>query len=281
MFQWISKWLGALALLSVSLLAQAADQAIPSCYEGKMAEIKTIPSKELFVIIDQTVVLDAGLRQSVANQLRPFLVPGNAFSVFSFSAFTQGKYTELLTSGLLENVIGEKWRRDISKPLLSKMDLCMSQQPVLAGQAAGAALRQAFGGASDAIAKSDVMASLRDISTRVRQSKANQKIVLVVSDMLENSSVTSFYGPIHSVRKIEPERELKLAADNQLLANFAGARIFVIGAGLINADANKSKAAYRDPKTMQALNTFWRGYFDKSQAQLIEFGQPALLNPIQ
>ena len=74
---------------------------------------------------------------------------------------------------------------------------------------------------------------------------------------------------------------MKLAIDNQLLADFAGARLYVIGAGLLGEDAKKNKAAYRDPKTMQALATFWKIYFDKSNAQLMGFGQPALLNQVK
>jgi len=32
---------------------------------------------------------------------------------------------------------------------------------------------------------------------------------------------------------------------------------------------------------MQALSSFWHDYFNKSQAQLLEFGEPALLNQIK
>ena len=84
-----------------------------------------------------------------------------------------------------------------------------------------------------------------------------------------------------SVRRIDPAKEMKLVLDNQLIADFAGARLYVLGAGLLGDDAKKNKAAYRDPKTMQALSSFWKSYFDKSNAQLMEFGQPALLNQVK
>jgi hypothetical protein len=32
---------------------------------------------------------------------------------------------------------------------------------------------------------------------------------------------------------------------------------------------------------MQSLQTFWREYFSKSNAKLVEFGQPALLNRVR
>lgn len=187
---------------------------------------------------------------------------------------------QLLSSGKLDHALPEAVRNDVSKPVLTKFDQCMARQSRLAAQAVGTALRDAFAGSSGEIAKSDVLASLKDISGKVRQSPGTEKVVLLVSDMLENSSVSSFYAS-QSVRRIDPLHEMKLASDNQLLADFAGARLYVLGAGLLGEDAKNKKAAYGDPKTMQALTTFWKTYFDKSNAQLVEFGQPALLNQVK
>ena len=264
----------ALSLCHLSTLA--ATNAVPSCYEGKLTAPAVPLAKELFVLIDQTTLLDDQLKQSVAEQVRPFLSKGNGFSVLVFSAFTQGKYTQLLTSGQLDHAMPDVLRSDVSKPVLGKFDQCITRQAGLAGQTVGGALRSAFEGSSGEIAKSDVLASLKDISGKVRQSKATEKVVLLVSDMLENSSVSSFYAN-QSVRKIDPSKEMKLATDNNLIADFNGARVYVLGAGLLSDDAKK-KATYRDPKTMLALAGFWKSYFEKSNAQLIEFGQPALLN---
>jgi hypothetical protein len=65
------------------------------------------------------------------------------------------------------------------------------------------------------------------------------------------------------------------------MIDFGDARIYVICAGLLNGVDKKSKAQYRDPKTMQALASFWHSYFEKSRGQLVEFGEPALLNQIK
>ncbi len=268
------------ALPLCNLPALAATNAIASCYEIKLTAPALPLAKELFVLVDQTTLLDDQLRQSVAEQVRPFLSKGNGFSVLVFSAFTQGKYTQLLTSGQLDHAMPNVLRSDVSKPVLAKFDQCMTRQTGLAGQAVGSALRSAFEGSSGEISKSDVLASLKDISGKVRQSKATEKVVLLVSDMLENSSVSSFYAN-QSVRKIDPAKEMKLVLDNDLIADFAGARVYVLGAGLLSEDAKKKKAAYRDPKTMLALANFWKSYLEKSNAQLIEFGQPALLNQIK
>lgn len=254
--------------------------ALASCNDGKLPARAAVAATELFVVVDQTTLLDDTLRQSVANQVRPFLGAGNAFSVLVFSAYTQGKYTQVLTTGSLDHLLETAQRNDISKPVLAKFDQCIARQPALAGQVVGQALRAAFDGTSGEIAKSDILASLRDISQKVRLSSASEKVVLLVSDMLENSSITSFYAN-QAVRKIEPNKELQLVEQHGLFGDFGGARVYVIGAGLLNNVTAKGNAQYRDPKTMQALAKFWHTYFEKANAQLMEFGQPALLNQIR
>lgn len=74
---------------------------------------------------------------------------------------------------------------------------------------------------------------------------------------------------------------MKVAESNRLLGDFGCARLYVMGAGLLSNSDAKNKSLYRDPKTMLALANFWKAYFEKSKAQLVEFGQPALLNQIK
>jgi hypothetical protein len=273
--------LAALGLLLSAALAHAGStDALPSCYIKALPH-SAAPDTELFVAIDQTTPLDLSLRQAVADSIRPFLTPNHGFSLLTFSAYTQGHYTEVVTGGKLDRLLSPEQRNDVPKAMLLKFDMCMQRQPQQAAALVGNALRTIYGGTSSDIAKSDVLASLKAISGMVRQSSAKDRIVLIVSDMLENSSITNFYADKgKSVRRIDPVRELDLVETNQLLGDFGGARVYVIGAGLLAEDANKAKI-YRDTKTMQALGNFWSGYLSKSKAQLVEFGQPALLKPVQ
>ncbi|MBM5574163.1 hypothetical protein GKO28_07450 [Deefgea sp. CFH1-16] len=270
-----------LSLPIASSVYASTQNALPSCYGyAKLTVPAQVVATELFVVIDQTTPLDGTLQQAVANQLKPFLQPGNALSVTQFSAFTQGHYTDVLLSATLERPLPTEERNAIGKAQLSKFDQCMATQAPNSAKLAGSALKKAFAGTTSDVAKSDVLASLKDISAKIKQSSAQQKVVFIVSDMLENSSVSSFYAK-QSVRKIEPANELKLVAEHQLQGDFAGARIYILGAGLLAEDAKQAKGVYRDPKTMAALQQFWRAYFEKSNGKLIEFGQPALLNPVR
>lgn len=274
------RFLFAAACLAVSVQALAGN-ALPSCYAyaGVTAPGKPVAT-ELFVLVDQTTSLDSSLKQMVADNIRPFLKPGNAISILQYSAFTQGHYTRVLTSYQLDDRLDNAARNEVSKPALAKLDQCAKVQLQQAGQLAGTALRTAFDGASSTIAKSDILASFKDMAGKVRQSVAQRKVVLIASDMLENSSLSSFYSK-QAVRKIDPAVELGMVQRHQLFADFGGARVYVLGAGLLAADAGLPKGVYRDPKTLQLLQSFWLAYFQKSNAQLVEFGQPALLNPVQ
>ena len=270
----------ALALALAAPHCVAVENVVPTCYQDKLGVHPAPAATELFVLVDQTTVFDANLQQQVANSVRPFMAADNAFSVTIFSAFSQGRYARVLTSGTVEPTIASAQRDDISKPLLSRFDACTKRQPQQATQAVGAALRTAFNDASAELARSDVLASFKSISTRIKNSTAQRKVVVIASDMLENSSVTAFYGSGgNSVRQIDPAKELKIVDDNALLGDFGGAEIYVIGAGLLSGGPAKT-SKYRDPKTMRALTGFWGGYFEKSNAKVVEIGQPALLNPI-
>lgn len=270
-------------LLPALLLSSAAwagpGNAVHPCHDRQLPAAGA-PARAIFIAIDQTTPLSAALQQSVADNLKPFLEPGNSFTVLVFSAYTQGHYTDVLTAGQLDPTLPAAIRNDIAKPLLAKLDQCLQRQPMQAAQAAGQALRAAYQGTSSGIAKSDVLASLKAISAMVQQSPAGDKVVLIVSDMLENSSVANFYAEQgRAVRHIDPAKELRAVEESHLTGDFGGARLYVMGAGLLPEDGKQNKS-YRDPKTMQALSTFWNGYLGKSNGKLVEFGQPALLNPI-
>lgn len=255
----------------------ASASAIPSCYPQIRMQAKA-PTTEVFVLIDQTTPLDMPLQQMVASNLANFLKPSDAFSVLQFSSFGQGKYTQLLTSVALDGELPITERNAVNKSMLNQFDACMRQQPRQASQLAGQALQTAFAGTSKEMAKSDILSSLKEISSAVRQSAAPRRIVIMASDMLENSSITSFYAS-NAVRKIDPAKEMAAAESARAFGDFGGAKVYVVGAGLLS-DAAKAKS-YRDPKAMTALSDFWRAWFAKSNAELIEFGAPALLNPVR
>jgi hypothetical protein len=256
--------------------------SIKSCYdiakiEGKNSTI----NKELFVFVDQTTSLNDELKQSVVQNSVSNVNYGNAFTVAKFSAFVQGNYTGLVTSAQLDWPLNEETRNDTSKKLLQGYDKCMKVQVGYAKKTLDDSLSKTFGASTNTIVRSDILKSLQELAKNtVKTSTAKQKTVFIVSDMLENSSITSFYHK-NGVKKIDPVAELKIVEANKMLADFGGANVYVLGSGLVPVTSNTASDSYRDPKTMNALHEFWKMYFKKSNAKLIEFGQPALLSTVK
>jgi hypothetical protein len=249
---------------------------IPSCYAANhINQVAGGADHELFIAIDQTTVFDEKLQAQIAEMAGKAIRPAGAYTLFDFSAFSQGHYTEVVTRGVIESPIPEKLRDDISERALRNFDACMTGQSAYAKKALLTSIARVESVATNDLAKSDIMAALKDISDKVRASPSSDRVVLIASDMLENSSVSSFYSH-NAVRRIDPRTEIKKATAAGLIGDFGGARVYVIGAGLLAEDA-KFKNAYRDPQTMSALKEFWTLYFQKSNASIGEFGEPALL----
>lgn len=255
---------------------------VPSCYAAnpKLGKTAPVASHELFVLIDQTTQLDRTLRQSVLENVGRLIKPGNAFTVATFSSFAQGRYMTIENAGTLETGLSDKERDDVAASALKSFDACMSGQFQFAAKLAANALNKAFEDTSGALVKSDVLASIKELSVRVKASPAKDRIIFMVSDMLENSSISTFYAN-QNVRKIDPVKEIAAVKAAKMFGDFGGARVFILGAGVVPDEKNSARGIYRDPKAIAALKDFWTEYFKKSGAEVVEFGQPALMIPVQ
>ena len=272
--------------LATSSLAQtappdASGNALPDCYQYAKAT-RQAPAQtqvELFVLIDQTTPFNAQLRQSLGQQIAPLLAPGNALSVFAFSAYTQGFYTQRLLHARMDTPMPQAQRDGTGKTQLKQLDQCLQFQQQGIQKLTQEALIKVLGQGGSSISKSDVLSSLKDLSGPIRNSNAQRKVVLLASDMLENSSVSSFYQS-RSVRQLSVDAEMKKVQASNLLGDFGGAQVYVLGAGLIDTDS-ATQGTYRAPKVLGALRDFWGQYFEASNAKLQEFGTPDLLGRIQ
>ena len=99
--------------------------------------------------------------------------------------------------------------------------------------------------------------------------------MILASDMLENSSITSFYAN-NAVRQIDAKNELKKVGDSDFFADFGNADVFVIGTGI-----TKNYKKYINAKQLSSFSKFWSEYFEKSNARLVDFGTPALKSVIK
>lgn len=289
MMRWLSRHLLVLAactgigLCAAAPVAQADLQnEVPSCYAAN--HIK--PSRPQFnnlvyVLIDQTVTWNRQLERQIIETANSLMKPGTEFAVAEFSAFSQGRYLEVLHTGVLEKPMTRERFNNTPFAKAGRFKACMRGQAAFVARMLDGSIGQAIQGSTSSLDQSDILAALSTISKAVKASPAEHKIVIVATDGLENSSIESFYGR-GTVRLINPDHELALAQKAGVFGDFGGARIYVIGGGMMPPAKTGTRAArdgYRAPQVMRALTQFWEGYFKKSNANLIEFGEPDLVVP--
>jgi len=249
---------------------------IPSCYSANKIEIAAPAIQhEIFFLIDETTMLDENLQAALFSITQSRVKPGVKFSILSFSAYAQGRYLSQKLGGILEQPLPKDARASIGVKVLKNFDACMAAQARYGLDNALKAEKTILQSATSDLSKSDVLASIAEMSHLVKESTIPKRTVLIVSDMLENSSISSFYAK-NSVKRIDPSKEMKIVTHEKMLGDFSGADIYVMGAAIV---PETGRTVYRDPKTTAALKDFWAEYFSKSNGNLVEFGMPALLRP--
>lgn len=255
--------------------------AIASCYRLlNLPAPAAPPQRAFYLLIDQTTVFDESLRQTVLNAAIRNLRPATEINVATFSAFVGNHYTEVVLAARLDTPLSQAERDDTGKSKLRALDQCQARQLDYARQLLQQGIRKAFGGASAEIARSDILASIADFAAHaIAPSSANSKVLLLASDMLENSAISSFYAA-GKLRRIEPPAELARVHARDLVPSLKAVRIYVIGAGLLQPLPSDRTASYRDPRSVEALESFWNEYFREGGAEVVEFGKPQLLRSV-
>lgn len=255
-----------------------SENAVPSCYAAVDVGVPApAPHRALFILVDQTTGLDDRLRQTLRSNLERLLQPGTSFTIATFSAFSRGHYAAVAATGAIETPLSEEQRLHLPASKVEPVGECLGQQRAFAIQIASQHLAEATSASSSTFTHSEIMASLRHLSEAVRASPARDKLVILVSDLLEHSTVTSFYAN-REIRPIDTEEELRKAGEHELLADFEGARLAVIGAGLLSPDSEGQ--AVRPTRALNALRHFWEQWFERSRADLVGYGQPDLAAPL-
>jgi len=273
-----------LATLHVASVAHAGlVNDVPSCYGAfHLAAAPQQPTRVVYVLIDQTVLLDPSLQQSVLDNVDRTIQPGAKFVIAEFSAFAQSHYLKVLHTGYVEQPLPNDAYNALPITKAPRIKACFGQQLAFARKMAASATRQAMVESSSTLDASEIMGALEELGPAVRSDAAPDKVLFLVSDGLENSRTTSFYAH-NGVRDISPAVELAKARTNGMFADLGGAKTYVLGGAVMPPARDGTQAqrdGYRDSKTIHDLRAFWQGYFESSHAHLVEFGAPSLVTPV-
>ncbi|MDD3009150.1 MAG: hypothetical protein RBR70_02510 [Arcobacter sp.] len=267
--------------ISFLFLGMVSLWADSSCYDiyktSKKPDIGI--ERAVFVLIDETTLFNQSLQEQIIKNTLSKIAPANYIYIGKFSAFIDNHYNEKIFEFKLDIPMSSDERYYERKDTLSKIDKCLKDQHKYVAKQVVDGIGKSFLKPDDNISKSDILYALKDFGENViSKVEAKEKIVILASDMLENSTITSFYSK-GTTRFIKSKEELKKIEKADLISNFDNSKVYIIGAGLISSkDNNKT---YRDPKILSSLKDFWTNYFNKSNGSLTEMGQPSLKNEIQ
>lgn len=267
-----------LATLSLNVAAQSERDDIISCYDyAGLSEHKVSSySRDVVVMVDQTVNLDVNLKKTVHMQVDQLLTNGDRIRIVPFSANAQGRYTDVIFDGTFDTGLSDDQRNAMNRIKLKKFDLCMDKQKSGAIQLVHGKLKASFHDSDQVYPKTELAGSLLTVSrTLFTGTGEGRKILILVSDMLENSDVSSFYAN-GRVRKIDEDAEFVKYAE--LIPNDAlsSVEVFVIGGGyLMGGKAYSSQAA------LNSIKAFWSKVIEEAGGSLTAFGTPQLLGDIK
>lgn len=268
------------ALLFGSCLCQQA--AAADCYElAKIPQEKRINNSHTVLLLDETTVFDAAQRKHIVERVMPLLAEGSTLEVISFSAFSQGRYSTPGIKVHLAAPLDDSTKMDTRKNIVKNFEVCLILGQRNAVKALEAQMEEYFSKASSELARSDIVGVLKEVGDNIMSRvTAREKRVVLVSDMLENSDLSSFYSK-GLPREIKPADEFARVKAKGMTTDLRHAKVWVIGAGVVPVSDKKVLQSYRSSAVMAGLKSFWTQYFEESNAVMAGFGQPLLLAPIK
>ena len=262
--------------------AASAGGALGNCYAPLQRYLQGValpaPTRELFVVIDQTLVPDDALRRELLKRALETLRRGDRITVATFSAYASGHYTELAFTGSLDIPLPQDALREVPIKSARAYNRCLQGQWE---RGRALILKQI----SEAVTTTDddydfrhteLIGALHTLAADlIQKSPAPERTVLLFTDGLENSRTMTMFKQ-GALRLIGPETELAKVRKAGMIADLDGVKVYLIGGGWL-ADGN----LYRDSQKLQRIRGFWTRYFKAAGAALEGYGEPLLLTAIQ
>ena len=266
------------ALILAGLLwnvSASAANVIPDCYDLVDIE-EAVPPMErgLLVVVDNTIEFDQSLQIESFEKIVRFMGEGDRVVIVSFSAYVKDQYARILADARLDRMLSRDAAFTVPKSKLKQLRLCLAGQKRSLPHVVGTALEAIYADSSNDLPNTDLAATLAKTSREILPTlEARETFLLVVSDMMEHSDVTSFYKA-GDIRAIDPEAEMRKVEESGVEPVYPGTVAYVIGAGYTGT------GKYRSAKVLRAIEDFWRLYMERGGGRLETFGTPSMFGDI-
>ncbi|MDH5301989.1 MAG: hypothetical protein OEW58_11565 [Gammaproteobacteria bacterium] len=254
-------------------LSSWAKGATSTCY-GHInygERIDTHPKRALYIIVDQTIDMSKSMPSKIAELVHGWGQPGDLIKIARFSANMRDHFPSVEYTVQWDPRPSEKYLYSLRWSDKKLLEECLQRQAGDRKEALGKALRKVLAGTDSRTPKTEIFNSLKTLSKYMLDRDIKDKAVLIISDGLENSPVTNFYGH-RGVRKVDTLKEMNKVRRQGLVSNWNGARIYLYGLGL-----PPQKQKFVDMNTVQSLSKFWEHYFVEGEGKVVAFGTPELL----
>lgn len=243
------------------------------CYDtAGLAAHRPPLARDVMVAVDETTVVPDDLRETLHGMLGAMLRPGDRVTVIAFSSFNRNHYLREVMVRTIEQAPPQSVQMNMPSRKLKALLPCVTGNQKTALDEVKTTAMLLVEKATADISHSEIVMSMRELGLRLRTSPAKDRLMLIVSDGIEHSSVTSFYRN-RGLREIGPTDELAKVRKKNAIADLGGTRVFWFGGGL-----GASTDGYLDQTRLLHLETFWSGYIKESKGTLVSFGKPSLMN---
>ncbi|RDH91038.1 MAG: hypothetical protein DIZ77_10185 [endosymbiont of Seepiophila jonesi] len=271
----------AIALAGVANSAMARDN-LDNCYGAIASHVDTTafqrPDRELFVLIDQTMKPDAELKRELIRKTLGYLHQGDRITVVSFSAYAKKHYTELVFSGAFEHSLPEASFKSVPIRQTKAFKRCLKTQWSKGRTLIANRIIEAITSEGDAydFSHTELVGTLNTLAKDlIGKSDAKERSLLLLSDMFENSHMTTFFRK-GEVRLIKPTAEMAKIKKAGMIPDLSGIKVYIIGGGWL-----EDGSLYQDARRLKAMRRFWERFFAASGGKLEGFGEPMLLTDIR
>jgi len=229
-------------------------------------------NRGLYILIDETVPLSKEMKAKVERLVGGWGRQGDMVKIARFSASYRGLYPELVFYQKIESPPDSAFLYNLHYRDKVFIKQCLKDQKEKFKKEFSMQFNAALKNLNPKIPKTELLGSLKQLSKKlVVPDEALEKTVLLISDGMENSTVTSFYKS-KTLKNIKPKKTIAKLRRKGMMGFWKNAKVYMYGVGLM-----PDKKRYADPKLVQNLKHFWERYFVEGGAKTAEIGTPELL----